>query len=345
MEATPAIVLGATGMVGQRILQRLENHPWIRVVGVGASERSAGKPYREATRWRLPGAPFGGCGDLGVLPCVPGAMPSGVRLVLSAMDGGAAGPIEAEFRAAGFAVVSNAGAHRQDPDVPLVIPEVNPDHLSLLKRQAEEGFIVTNPNCSAMPLTMALAPLHAAFGVEAVVASTWQAVSGAGYPGESAWDMVGNVHPHAGNEEAKMAVEPQKMLGSPGTPADFVLSARCVRVPVADGHLISAQVRLGGSPGVEAVRSALKGYLSPAGDLPSSPVPLFQLVEDRDRPSPRFDADNGDGMAITLGRIESCPVMGVKFFCLAHNTIRGAAGAAVANAELLIERGLVPKSG
>ncbi len=337
-------MLGATGMVGQRIVERIEQHPWLEVRGVAASERSANRGYSEATSWRLPGKPFGGCGDMEVLPCTPEAMPEGVRLVLSAMDGAAAGPIEEAFRAAGFAVVSNAGAHRQDANVPLVIPEVNPDHLSLVESQPGEGFIVTNPNCSAMPLTMALAPLHAAFGVDAVVASTWQAVSGAGYPGESAWDMVGNVHPHAGNEEAKMAIEPQKILGQAGVPAEFVLSARCVRVPVADGHLISAQVRLGGNPGVDAVREALEGYCSPAGELPSSPTPLFHLVDDRDRPSPRFDADNGGGMAVTIGRIEPCPVMGVKFFCLAHNTIRGAAGAAVANAELLIQRGLVPKS-
>ncbi|MEE2751216.1 MAG: aspartate-semialdehyde dehydrogenase [Myxococcota bacterium] len=344
MERLGIVVLGATGMVGQRIVERLEQHPWLEVRGVAASERSANKAYSDATSWRLPGKRFGGCGDMQVLPCSPEEMPSGVRLVLSAMDGSAAGPIEEAFRAAGFAVVSNAGAHRQDLDVPLVIPEVNPDHLSLVESQPGDGFIVTNPNCSAMPLTMALAPLHAAFGVQAVVASTWQAVSGAGYPGESSWDMVGNVHPHSGNEEAKMAIEPQKILGVPGAPADFVLSARCVRVPVADGHLISAQVRLGGSPSVEEVRSVLEDYRSPAGELPSSPSPLFEFVEDRDRPSPRFDADNGEGMAVTIGRLEPCPVMGVKFFCLAHNTIRGAAGAAVANAELLIARKLVPHS-
>ena len=184
-------------------------------------------------------------GALIVKDCDVTQMPEGVRLVFSALDSGPAKAIEGSFRDAGFAVVSNASAYREDPLVPLVIPEVNPEHLSMLDSQPGEGFILTNPNCSAIPLTMVLAPLDEAFGVEAVVASTWQAVSGAGYPGESAWDMVGNVHPHPGNEEAKMAVEPQKILGPVGESADFQVSARCVRVPVADGHLVSAQVRLG----------------------------------------------------------------------------------------------------
>jgi len=336
MQKIPVAVLGATGMVGQRLLERLQGHPWFQVVALAASERSAGRPYREAAAWRLPGqVTHGGLGDVTVRSCRPDAMPGGVRVALSALDSRVAREVESSFRGAGYAVISNASAFRMDPEVPLLIPEINPEHLALVDRQPGEGYIVTNPNCCAIPLAMTLAPLHRAFGVEAVVASTWQSVSGAGYPGESAWDMVGNVHPHAGNEEEKLALEPQKILGAPGAPAAFPLSARCVRVPTADGHLISAQVRLRGDPEPEAVAAALRSFRPRIPDLPSSPKPLFVISDRRDRPAPRFDIDNGDGMAVTVGRIERCSVMGVKLYCLAHNTVRGAAGAAVANLELL----------
>ena len=339
MERIPVAILGATGMVGQRLVQRLHHHPQFRVAAVAASERSAGKLYREATTWRLPGEAYGEAGDLRVDRCEATEMPDGVQLVFSALDTAPAHTIEAEFREAGFAVVSNASAYREDPRVPLVIPEVNPEHLTMLESQPGDGFILTNPNCSAIPLTMALAPLDEAFGVEAVVASTWQAVSGAGYPGESAWDMVGNVHPHPGNEEAKMAVEPQKILGPIGQPSGFLLSARCVRVPVADGHLVSVQLRTRLKASPKEVRQAFEDFVPRCPPLHSSPSPLFRIFDERDRPMPRMDSDLGDGMAISIGRIEECPVMGVKFFCLAHNTVRGAAGAAIANAELLVASG------
>ncbi|MBN1335037.1 MAG: aspartate-semialdehyde dehydrogenase [Deltaproteobacteria bacterium] len=342
MSRIPVVVLGATGMVGQRIVERLARHPTLALAGVAASERSAGHPYREVASWRLAGEPWAGFGDLPVLPCDPEAMPAGTRVALSALDAGPAREIEARFRAAGFAVVSNASAWRRDPLVPLVIPEVNPDHLDLVHRQPGPGFIVTNPNCCAIPLALALAPLHRRWGVEAVATSTWQAVSGAGYPGESAWDMVGNVHPHAGDEEEKLEWEPKKILGEPGRMADFTVSARCVRVPVADGHLVSAHVRLAGDPDPEQVAETFRSWEPPVGPLPSSPRPLFHVHERRDRPSPRFDADAGDGMAVSVGRIERCPLLGVKFFCLAHNTVRGAAGAAIANVELLAAVGLLP---
>jgi len=222
--------------------------------------------------------------------------------------------------------------------VPLVVPEVNPEHLALIDKQGP-GFIVANPNCCAVPLAIALAPLHARWGVQAAVVATWQAVSGAGYPGESAWDMVGNVHPHAGNEEQKLAIEPQKLLGTPDSPAQFDISARCVRVPVADGHLLSVNLRLRGQPSVQAVQDALLRFEGNAPPLPSSPRPLIIHQPGRDRPSPRFDVDAGSGMATTVGRIEACAVMGVKFFVLGHNTVRGAAGAAIANLELLWQTG------
>jgi aspartate-semialdehyde dehydrogenase len=342
MSRLPVVVLGATGMVGQRIVQRLAGHPTLRVVGVAASERSAGRPYREACHWRLPGVPFGEAADLRVLPCEPDAMPGQARVALSALDRAPAQGIEAAFREAGWAVVSNASAWREDPSVPLVIPEVNAEHLRLITKQPGAGYIITNPNCCAIPLALTLAPLHRRWGLQAVVTSTWQAVSGAGYPGESAWDMVGNVHPHNAREEQKLASEPLKILGSASTPASFPISARCVRVPSADGHLISAQIRLEGDPSPEQVVRALREYEPSIPPIPSSPSPLFHFTRYRDRPSPRFDADNGDGMAITVGNIEPCPVMGIKLFTLAHNTIRGAAGAAIANVELIQALDLLP---
>jgi aspartate-semialdehyde dehydrogenase len=342
MSRTPVVVLGATGMVGQRIVQRLAGHPQLRVVGVAASERSVGKPYREACTWRLPGAPFGEVGDLEVLPCEPAAMPSQARVALSALDRVPALAIEAAFRDAGYAVVSNASAWREDPLVPLVIPEVNPEHLRLISKQPGAGYIVTNPNCCAIPLALTVAPLHRRWGIEALVTSTWQAVSGAGYPGESAWDMVGNVHPHNAREEQKLESEPLKILGSADAPAAFPISARCVRVPTADGHLLSLQLRLKGAPSPEEVIQALRDFEPPIPPIPSSPRPLFWFGPYRDRPSPRFDADNGDGMAVTVGNIERCPVMGIKLFTLAHNTVRGAAGAAIANVELLRALELLP---
>ena len=205
----PIGILGATGMVGQRMIQLLQNHPVFELAALAASERSAGRPYGQATRWRLPGNIPENVAAMPVLNSAPDAMPEHVRLVLSALDSSVAKEIEADFREARFAVVSNASAWRMDPDVPLIIPEVNADALTLIDKQGP-GFIVANPNCCAIPLAMALAPLHSRWGVQAVTVSTWQAVSGAGYPGESAWDMVGSVHPHAGNEEEKLAEEPVK---------------------------------------------------------------------------------------------------------------------------------------
>ncbi len=342
MSRLPVVVLGATGMVGQRIVQRLADHPELRVVAVAASERSAGRPYREACTWRLPGRPFGEAGDLTVLPCTPDAMPGQARVALSSLDRTPARDIEAAFRQAGWAVVSNASAWREDPLVPLMIPEVNAHHLHLITRQPGEGYIVTNPNCCAIPLALTLAPLHQRWGVEAVVTSTWQAVSGAGYPGESSWDMVGNVHPHNAREESKLQSEPLEILGTADEPARFPISARCVRVPTADGHLLSVQVRLTGSPGPEQVARALRDFEPEIPDILSSPRPLFHFASYRDRPSPRFDADNGNGMAVTVGNIEHCPVMGIKLFTLTHNTIRGAAGAAIANVELLQALDMLP---
>ncbi len=335
-------VLGATGMVGQRFVELLDRHPLFRVAELAASERSVGKRFGEAGPWRLDSDPL--LQDRVVVACDPSAVRS--RVVFSALDKGAAVGIEAAFRDAGHLVISNAGAYRMDERVPLLIPEVNPGHLDLIRGQ--RGAIVTNPNCTCIPLVVALAPLHRMFGVEAVTCASYQAVSGAGYPGESAWDMLGNVHPHPGDEEEKVAEEPLKILGtlfgegSGGTieRAGFPISARCVRVPVADGHLVAAQIRLTGNPSPADVAACLREFQAPH-DLPSSPRPLIRLTERRDRPTPRTDAMAGNGMAITVGRIERCEVMGVKLFALAHNAIRGAAGGAIANAELLHHLGMI----
>lgn len=335
----PVAILGATGMVGQRFVQMLMNHPWFEVVELAASDRSVGRRYDDATTWRLPGA--NPLPDLRVVAATPESVRS--TLVFSALDKAVAAEVEPAFAASGRIVISNASAFRMTDGVPLIIPEVNPHHVEWVRaaRQAGRGFILTNPNCTCIPMTMALAPLHAAFGVEAAICASYQAVSGAGYPGESAWDMLGNVHPHPGDEEQKVSEEPRKILGGlDGTPAPFPISARCVRVPVVDGHLVAVSVRLRERPTIAEVTSALTGFRGPI-TLPTLPERPILVTAARDRPTPRTDADTGAGMTVTVGRIEPCEVLTVKFFALAHNVIRGAAGAAIANAELVVERGLV----
>lgn len=336
--SVPVAILGATGMVGQRFVDLLARHPRFVVAELAASDRSAGKTYDAAAPWRLEGD--NPLADRVVVPCDPGAVRS--RVVFSALDKAAAGPIEAAFRDAGHLVVSNASAYRMADDVPLLIPEVNPDHLALI--EGRKGAIVTNPNCTCIPLTFALAPLHREWGVEAVACASYQAVSGAGYPGESAWDILGNVRPHPGDEEQKVSEEPRKILGTLGpggiVPAPFPISARCVRVPVTDGHLVAAQIKLAKDPPIAQIVEALRDYAASV-DLPSSPRPPIRVTERRDRPTPRTDAMAGGGMAITVGRVEPCEVFTVKLFALAHNAIRGAAGGAIANAELLDARGFL----
>lgn len=345
----PLVVLGATGMVGQRALLLLRDHPWFRVAALAASDRSAGRSYREACRWLFPGEPYAGYGDLPVLPCEPGAVTAavgGLGIALSGLPTDTAKTAEPAFAEAGWHVVSNASSYREAPLVPLIIPEVNADHLALAQRQSWKGSLITNPNCTIMPMVIALAPLHRAVGVEAVTVASYQAVSGAGYPGESAFDMIGNARPHPGNEEEKVASEPNKIFGTLGPtgiePAGIAISARCVRVNVLDGHLVAVNVRtkhpVSPSEAAELMR-AFDGGL----DAPSAPRPLIHVVTERDRPNARWDADAGGGMAVTVGRLEPCPVMGLKFFALAHNTLRGAAGAALINAELLVTRGVVAR--
>jgi aspartate-semialdehyde dehydrogenase len=341
-------VLGATGMVGQRFIQLLENHPWFEVAEVMASDQSAGKSYGEAIagRWKLPTPVPRAVGSLKVRG--PGDLIRS-RLLFSALDAGVAGDLEERYARAGHLVSSNARNHRMDPDVPLLIPEVNRDHLVLLDRQRhakQGGGILTNPNCSTIGLAMALAPFHSAFGVEAVLVTTFQAASGAGWPGVPSIDLLGNVIPFISGEEPKMETETLKILGrlTPRgvQPATFPVSAQCHRVPVVDGHLEAVSVKLAQRVTQKRLIEALHEFrpLAKLG-LPSAPEePILVRTED-DRPQPRLDADRAGGMGVTMGRLRPCRVLDWKFDVLAHNTIRGAAGAAILNAEILVQAGRV----
>jgi aspartate-semialdehyde dehydrogenase len=338
-------ILGATGTVGQQFIRILSRHPWFRPAWLAASERSEGRRYAEAAAWRLPDPLPGDTAALEVQPCTPGRGP---KLVFSALDATAAKDIEPEFARAGHVVVSNARSYRMDDDVPLLIPEVNPDHLGLMARQRRErgwpGAIVTNPNCSTVVLAMVLAPLRP-FGIKSVAVTTLQAVSGAGYPGVPSLDILGNVVPWIQNEEEKMQTETKKILGSYDaesvTPHPVVVTAQTTRVPVIDGHTETVSVALDERPGVEEVRQALASFRARPQTLrlPTAPDTPIVCVDASDRPQPRLDVWRGDGMTITVGRIRECPVLGIKLVALGHNTVRGAAGAAVLNAELMLADG------
>ncbi len=336
-------ILGATGAVGQQFVRLLDGHPWFVVTALAASPRSAGKPYREAANW-LHGEPIpDAVAELIVQPTEPNL---DCDLVFSGLDASVAGEVEAAFASAGYAVVSNARNHRMEADVPLLIPEVNPDHLGLVERQTfGGGFIVTNPNCSTVGLVSVLAPLHHKWGVEAVQVTTLQALSGAGYPGVASLDALGNVVPHIGGEEDKLATEPLKLLGSVGASgivnASFVVSAQCTRVPVMEGHTLCVSVRLTGDPSADEVADALRTAPNPLDglDLPTAPEKFVEVLADPAHPQPRLHVQRGGGMTTTVGRIQPCPNFGVQFVALVHNTIRGAAGGAILNAELLASRG------
>lgn len=340
-------VLGATGMVGQHFIRFLRNHPWFEVRWAGASDRSAGKKYREATNWRLDGVMPETVAGLTVEECKPGNAP---RLVFSAMDASVATEIEREFAAAGHVVVSNSRNHRMEPDVPLLVPEVNPDHLKIVPLQQRnrgwKGQIATNPNCSTAVLTMALGPLKQ-FGISRVVVTTMQAISGAGYPGVASMDIVANVIPFIGGEEEKMQQEAQKILGEYRDgriePLAAAVSAHCNRVPVVDGHTESVSVELAAGPSREEIIQAFSEFTSvpQARQLPSAPARPVIYMEQADRPQPRRDVERERGMAVFTGRLRPCPVFGWKFVAMGHNTVRGAAGAAVLNAELMYTEGLL----
>jgi len=341
-------ILGATGTVGQRFIQLFENHPWFTATWLAASDRSAGKRYGEATSWQLEGAPPTEAAERVVEECVPGRGP---RLVFSSMASGQAGEIERDFAAAGHIVVSNSSHFRMASDVPLLVPEINPDHLGLLPAQRRErgwsGAVVTNPNCAAVVLVMPLAPLRR-FGLKRVIVTTFQAVSGAGYPGVASLDILGNVIPYiGGDEERKVETETAKILGTLEigrvTPLPVAVSANCNRVPAIDGHMITASVELEERPGLDEILEALRSFsgLPQERGLPSAPKRPIHLMEAPDRPQTRKDAGLERGMATAVGRVRECAVLDYKFVALSHNVLRGAAGAAVLNAELMKSEGLL----
>jgi aspartate-semialdehyde dehydrogenase len=365
-------VLGATGMVGQQFIKQLAGHPWFELTWLAASERSEGKRYAEAAPWRLDSPIPDGVAGRSVEPCAPGRGP---KLVFSALDASVAGEIEAAFADAGHFVVSNSRNHRMDPTVPLVVPEVNADHLGLLRLQRGEqraaeragstpasgagvkggapqhppgrrGALVTNPNCSTVVLTMALAPLRP-FGLRSCLVTTMQAVSGAGYPGVASLDVLGNVIPFIGGEEEKIESETRKILGTLADggvlPHPVCVSAATNRVPVVDGHTEAVSVALEQKPQAAELRAAFDGFgAAPQRlGLPSAPAQPVLYLDQPNRPQPRFDAGRGRGMQVTIGRLRPCPVLDWKFVALGHNTVRGAAGAALLNAELMVAEGWI----
>ena len=348
----PVAVLGATGMVGQRFIELLQGHPWFELVAVAASERHVGRPYGEATRWRLPGSEMPA--DVARLPlvaCKAGALQD-VKIVFSALPGEVAGDVEEACARAGLAVFSNAKNHRMVPDVPLLVPEVNAEHVAAIVQQRNQrnwtGCIVTNANCSATPLVMALKPLQQAFGVRKVLVTTLQAISGAGYPGLSAYDMLDNAIPYIGGEEAKLESETLKMLGDwqegrGFTDASLVVSAHCNRVATREGHLECASMELGREATAEEIIAVWESYVPEPQQLklPSAPERALLYRYEADRPQTLRDRDAGKGMTVTLGRLRPCPILSYKFVLLGHNTIRGAAGGSILNAELCVSKGLI----
>ena len=340
-------ILGATGMVGQQFVALLTNHPWFRVTWLGASHRSEGKAYRDAAAWRLSSPLPDEVATLGVEAATPGRAP---KLVFSGLDSSVAGEIEGAFAEAGHFIISNSKNYRMEADVPLLIPEINADHLALLDTQGAargwKGRIVTNPNCSTVVLSMALAPLRP-FGLKTVMVTTLQAISGAGYPGVPSWDILGNVIPFIDGEEHKIETETKKILGCMGDkrvePHPVTVSASTTRVAVQNGHTESVSVGFEHSPSLETIIEAFNTFKGKPQemDLPSAPAQPVVYLHERNRPQPTLDVDRGRGMTVTVGRLRPCPVLDYKFVALGHNTIRGAAGAAILNAELMHKQGLL----
>lgn len=342
-------VLGATGAVGQRFVQMLQGHPWFELTALCSSSRTAGKSYGEACHWVIGGEIPPHLRDVILEPCIPGPE---CDIVFSALPAESATEIEQAFAAEGYIVCSNARSHRYEPDVPLLIPEVNPEHLGLIdvqkRRRRWDGFITTNPNCSTTHLVSALHPLHEHFGIRKIFVATMQAASGGGYPGVPSLDILDNVVPYIGGEEEKMEQkEPQKLLGNfNGTGieyAEFVVSAHCTRVPVVDGHLEAASIEFDEKPTFDEILAAWKEYhpLPQQLNLPNAPQPALLYLDAPDRPQSRLDRMAGSipGMATTLGRLRPDPLFDFKFVLLGHNTIRGAAGGSLLNAELLVAQG------
>jgi aspartate-semialdehyde dehydrogenase len=338
-------ILGATGTVGQRFIQLLQGHPQFEITALAASDRSAGKPYAEACAWKLPGSIPDNVREIVVQPIEP---PLDCDIVFSSLPSTVARETEEAFARAGYPVISNSSSYRMDEDVPLLIPEINADHIGLIEQQRAnrgfaKGFIVTNPNCAVMTFAPPLAALHRKFGVESAIVTTLQAISGAGYPGVASLDITDNVLPYIAGEEPKVEIEAQKILGdfADGViqKADFTVSAQCFRVDVVDGHMASVRVNLKETTTLEEVVDAMRTF--PSLDLHSSPDRFIDVTDEPSRPQTRLDRDNGNGMTITVGRVFPDTVFDYRYVALSHNTVRGAAGCAILNAELLIQRRVI----
>ena len=349
MEKTGVGILGATGAVGQRFIQLLADHPWFEIAELAASDRSAGKPYRQACTWRLATPLPQAIADRIVQTC---DAPFRSKVLFSGLDSSVAGEVETTLAGRGHAVVSNARNHRMDPDVPLLIPEVNPDHLDAVavqRRRTRSGYIVTNPNCSVVGLAMALAPLERSFGLESVTVVTLQALSGAGYPGVASLDAIDNVIPYiGGGEEEKIETEPRRILGAFRDGAfhlaPFQISSSVHRVAVSDGHTMAIFVRLTKKASPDEAARVLAAFRGEPQErrLPTAPRAPIHVLSEPDRPQPRLDRNRENGMAVSVGRVRGDAVYDLRLEALVHNTIRGAAGAAILNAELLQARGLLP---
>jgi aspartate-semialdehyde dehydrogenase len=343
MSKIKAGVLGATGAVGQRFIEGLQNHPWFEITSIAASERSAGKKYKDAARWRLESELPSDIAEMKVVNVDPKEVDADI--VFSALPSDEAQTAEPAFAAAGFAVASNTSSYRMVADVPLLIPECNYEHLDLIrvqqeKRGWEDGYLTTNPNCTTIMFTLALKPLMK-FGIQSVHVASMQAVSGAGYEGVPSMAILGNVIPYIAGEEEKVEIEPQKILGTFDgekiVPADFTVSASCHRVPVMDGHTEAVWVTMRDNPTPQEVRQAMLDFDPGLGDLPTSPKKALIVKDEVDRPQPRLDRNRGNGMSVSVGRIRP----GIRFIAMGHNTVRGAAGASILNAELLHRKGML----
>ncbi len=350
----PVGVLGATGTVGQRFVQLLENHPWFEVATVTGSERTVGRPYADGVNWKINGDIPDGAANLIVQPTEPNLGISGTSpIVFSALPTAEAREWEPQFAAAGYAVVTNASAFRMTPDVPLLIPEVNPTHTELIPTQQANnnwsGFIVASPNCSTTSVILPLKVWQEAFGLEAALMTTMQAISGAGFPGVSSMDILDNVVPYIGGEDGKLENEPKKLLGTVTDGAlalaDIRASAQANRVPVFDGHLASVSVKLGQKASVAEAIAALETWQPPAvcAELPSAPERPLIYRHEPDRPQPRLDRDSEDGLAWTVGKVRQCGVLDLRFMSITHNTLRGAASGSILNAELLVAQGFIKR--
>lgn len=344
----PVGILAATGSVGQRFIQHLADHPWFEITAITGSERTAGRPYGEGVNWLLPGDPPAHIAEMIVRPTKPNLEP---RILFSALPTAQARGLEPQFAQVGYIVLTNASPYRMDPCVPLLIPEVNPDHTAIIPQQKAmygwDGWIVANANCSTTSIVLPLQILHQTFGVESAVVTTLQAVSGAGYPGVPSLDIIDNVIPYIGGEDAKLESEPRKLCGTyrDGSIelAPFKISAQANRVPVIDGHLGSVSVTLSQSATADEVIDLFKAWQPPQiiRDLPTMPDSVFIYRPEANRPQPRLDRDAGNGLAWTVGGVRPCPVNDIRFLSITHNTLRGAASGSVLNAELLVKQGFI----